>query len=169
MMNKLRMLLLLVVLFLSGCAQGVAELKPPEIRYGEDVCADCNMIISDPKFASGYAYEISPGRFESVIFDDIGDMLKHADEHTDQKVVAWYVHDFSSQEWLDATKASYVHSATLQTPMAFGVAAHATADAANKQAQEMSGEVMDWNGLMTRFRAGELGGAGHGGMMKNMN
>ena len=168
-MHKLRFLIVLLVLFLGGCAQGVAELKPPDIRYGEDVCSDCNMIISDPRYASGYAYEISPGRYESAIFDDIGDMLRHADKHPEHKVVAWYVHDFGSQEWLDASKASFVHSSTLQTPMAFGVAAHGTADAANKQAGEISGEVMDWNGLMTRFHAGELGAAGHGSMMKNMH
>ena len=165
----LRSLFLLLIVFLGGCAQGVGELKPPDIRYGEDVCAECNMIISDPRYASGYAYEISPGRYESVLFDDIGDMLMHADKHPEHKIVAWYVHDFGSQEWLDATKASFVHSATLQTPMASGVAAHASTDAAMKQAQEMNGEVLDWDSLLARHRAGELGGAGHGGMMQNMN
>ncbi len=165
---SIRILALLLILVLGGCAQGTAELKPPEIRYGESVCADCNMIISDARFASGYAYEVSTGRYESVIFDDIGDMLAHAGKHPEHKVVAWYVHDFNSKEWIDATKASFVHSAGLQTPMASGLAAHAKADAAAQQAKEVSGEVLDWTTLTTRFRAGELGG-GHGGMMKSMH
>ncbi len=165
----LRSLFLLLIVFLGGCAQGVAEVKPPDIRYGEDVCAECNMIISDPRYASGYAYEISPGRYQSAIFDDVGDMLVHADKNPEHKIVAWFVHDFASQEWLDATKASFVHSRDLQTPMASGVAAHTGTDAAMKQAQETNGEVLDWDGLLARHRAGELGAAGHGGMMKNMN
>ncbi len=54
---KLKVLLFLALALLAaGCAQGTAEIKPPEIRYGEDVCVECKMIISDPRFAAAYTY-----------------------------------------------------------------------------------------------------------------
>lgn len=146
----------LVILILTACAQGQTEIAPPEIRYGEDVCAECDMIISDPRFAAGYAHEISPGRYLSVAFDDLGDMLSHAAKHPEHKVVAWYVHDYATEEWLDATTAFYVFSHSIQSPMASGTAAHASRAAAKAMAAEVNGVVMDWAGLRDRFAAGQL-------------
>lgn len=156
----------LLVMVLAACAQGEAVIVPPEIRYGEDVCAECNMIISDPRFAAAYVHEVSPGRYESVAVDDIGDMLIHADKHPEHTVVRWYVHDYASEEWLDATNAHFVFSNQLHTPMAQGTAAHATLESAEAMAAELGGEVLDWNGLRARHAAGGLrvpaGGAGMG-------
>jgi copper chaperone NosL len=74
----------LSVMLLAGCVQGSATPAPPEIRYGQDVCADCNMIISDPRFASGYAYEIDKGRFKSLAFDGIGDLVNNRKSNQDR-------------------------------------------------------------------------------------
>jgi copper chaperone NosL len=158
---KVRLFVLGWMIFLvagltAGCAQGQTEVAPPEIRYGEDVCADCNMIISDPRFAAGYAHEISPGRYLSLAFDDLGDMLASAAKHPEHKVVAWYVHDYESEEWLDATTAFYVFSENIRSPMASGATAHATRETAEAMAAEMDGEVLDWQGLRDRFDAGKL-------------
>ncbi len=156
-MKTLSLLVSFVLLLgLAACAQGTAEIKPPDIRYGEDVCAECVMIISDPRFAAAYTYEISPGRYENVLFDDIGDMLIYADKHPEHKVVAWWVHDYDSKEWLDGQKATYVFSNNLQTPMAQGTAAFGSAEAAQRLAGELQGEVLDWNGLLQRHKAGQL-------------
>jgi copper chaperone NosL len=136
---------LILAAVLAACAQGESTPVAPDIRYGEDVCVDCNMIISDPRFASAYAYEIEPGRFESLPFDDIGDMVKHAREHPENKVVNWWVHDFNTKEWLDATAAFYVASENIQSPMGFGVAALAQQVDAEQLAQETGGELLDWD------------------------
>ncbi|MCB0082360.1 MAG: hypothetical protein KDE47_15580, partial [Caldilineaceae bacterium] len=55
--------LVVIGLIVSACARGDAKPNPPAIRYGEDACAECNMIINDVRYAAGYAYEISPGRY----------------------------------------------------------------------------------------------------------
>jgi copper chaperone NosL len=146
----------LLVIALAACAQGEAVIMPPEIRYGEDVCAECNMIISDPRFAAAYVHEVSPGRYESIAVDDIGDMLIHAAQHPEHTVVRWYVHDYTTEEWLDATSAHFVFSNELNTPMAQGTAAHATLENAQAMAAELGGEVLDWNGLRARHAAGGL-------------
>ena len=147
---------LILLLVLAACAQGTTEIKPPDIRYGEDVCIECNMIISDPRFAAGYAHEIAPGRYASIPFDDIGDMLAHAAKHPEHQIVAWYVHDYASKEWLDAAQAAYVFSSQVQSPMASGLAAHATRTAADAMAAELGGEVLDWEAVQARYAAGTL-------------
>ena len=144
---------LALIAVLASCAQGVAVPAPPEIRYGEDVCVGCNMIISDERFASAYAREIETGRFESLPFDDIGGMVGYAKKHPDHNIVRWWVHDFNTKEWVDATTAFYAASDTLQTPMGFGVAAFAQQADAEKLAQEMNGQVLDWEQMRAHVAA----------------
>jgi copper chaperone NosL len=139
--------LLAIVSLLAACARGQTEIGPPEIRYGEDVCAACAMIISDPRFAAGYVVEHKPGRYESLAFDDIGDMLTHPAHTPDAKIVAWYVHDYVGEEWLDATTAHYVVSPQIASPMGHGIAAFATLDAAEALALETGSTVLTWPAL----------------------
>lgn len=138
---------LLVLLSIAGCAPGQTEATPPEIIYGETVCAKCNMIISDERFAAGYAYEVAAGRYESLAFDDVGDMLEYAAEHPEHAIKTWYVHDYADRSWLDAATATYVVSQDVQSPMGSGIAAFADAAAANELAQRVNGQVYDWPGL----------------------
>lgn len=146
-------LLLIVTLFVAACAEGQTVVEPPVIRYGEDRCAHCGMIISDARFVAGYLYEVGEGRYKSVIFDDIGDMVHYAGEQDSQTVRAWYVHDYTSEEWLDAAQAHYVVSEELHSPMGYGIAAHSTLAAAEALATEKNGDVFDWEGLQMHIAA----------------
>lgn len=152
MQNKRYLLLgaLLLLLLAWGCAEGSSTIAPPAIRYGEDLCAECNMVISDPRFAAGYVYEVREGRYRSLAFDDIGDLLVHMAKHPEHTIIAWYVHDYQSEEWLDATTAYYVVGEQIRTPMNHGIAAHATEAAATAMAVNLAGEVMDWATLLQR-------------------
>jgi len=144
MCQRLLGLLLLLGIILGACARGDPQIKPAEIHYGQDACAECNMIISDPRFAASYAYEMSEGRYASLAFDDIGDMLMHAQKHPEHKIVGWYVHDYQSKEWLDATQAFYVFAEGIRSPMGHGLAAHTTREAAQQMADALNGSVLDW-------------------------
>jgi copper chaperone NosL len=146
-LSRTYILIALALALLGGCAQGSPAPSPPEIRYGEDVCSQCSMIISDPRFAAGVAYEVSPGRYASVAFDDIGDMLAYSAAHHEQVVVAYYVHDYTSEEWLDADQAFYAVGQFIATPMGTGIAAHASRAAAEQMAAQSGGEVMTWDEL----------------------
>lgn len=121
MRRVLRSVLLALILLLAACAPGATTPAAPEIRYGEDICAECKMLISDARFAAGYAYEVAPGRYERKAFDDIGGMLLHAQKNPEDAVEAWYVHDYESEEWLDATEAFYVVDPDTPTPMGYGI------------------------------------------------
>src|SRR5262245_12850464 len=107
--SRRRMLALLLATpaLLAGCAQGVTQAAPPEIRYGQDLCAECGMIIGDPRLAAGLAHEVESGRYESLAFDDIGELLAYVAKHPELQIVGWYVHDYVSEEWLEAALAYY--------------------------------------------------------------
>lgn len=111
---KMRVTLLVMVLLDSavGGLSQATEIKPPTIRYGEDKCADCDMIINDERFAATAIREIHAGDYESLLFDDIGDMVRYMKEHSDQKFAAVYVHDYDTKAWIEAEKAVYVDSNT---------------------------------------------------------
>jgi copper chaperone NosL len=144
-----RWLLLITLVVLAACNSGPATPEPAKIRFGETICAECGMIISQPKYASSFAYEESEGRFKSLPFDDIGDMLGHMQAHSDLLPVGVWVHDYDSEEWIEAETAYFVHSSAIKSPMGHGIAAFADKAAAERLATETAGEILDWDRLRT--------------------
>lgn len=150
-LNPLTLSLLLIVLTACG-GSAITPDTPPEILYGEDVCEQCNMIISDERFAAGLVVELEPGTFEHRIFDDIGDLLEYEKVNGDELTIAtYYVHDYNSKEWLDGQNAYFIHSDELFTPMGFGLAAVAQKLEAEALAQEWNGSVLTFAELHDRF------------------
>lgn len=140
----------LVFLSLGSCSSPPAEPSPPEILYGQDVCAACGMIISEARFAAAAALQNG----EALKFDDIGDMLRYRAAHPDLAVAAWFVHDHPSESWMNAAAATYVISPVVATPMGHGLAAFSDPDAAAAFATEFSGEVLSWESIGRRFSEG---------------
>lgn len=149
--NHFFLLVALFILFLASCQGDADTLAPPEIRYGEDVCDHCNMIINEPRFAAAYLTEEGDSRR----FDDIGEMLLSAYQR-DDNVRAYWVHDFDSEEWVDAAQAQYVHNPDLMTPMGWGLAAFAAADAAQDYSAENGLAVLTFAELQEQIQHGEL-------------
>lgn len=143
-MRRRAFLVLLTAGTVVACRRRGA-LEPPEIRYGRDVCAECGMIISDPRFAAAAA--TADG--ETLIFDDIGDLLSYRAKHSPQWVAIW-VHDYENEQWIRAEEAWYVASAAVRTPMDWGLAAFASEEAARRRQGEWGGQVVRWEELVAR-------------------
>lgn len=144
------LLMALLVLLLAGCQTGNQADNPPEIRYGEDVCDHCNMIISEPRFAAAYAAESG----ETRRFDDIGEMFLYAQE-SGETVRGYWVHDFQSESWLKADGATFVHDPDLTTPMGWGIAAFSQAEDARAYGNQ-HGDVLTFSELQEGVLSGEL-------------
>lgn len=158
--NRALSLLLLLSLFLAACGGGTVE-GPPEIRYGEDACDQCQMIISEPRFAAAYVTEA--GEFRR--FDDTGEMFLYAADGG-EAVRTFWVHDFHSEAWLEADAATFVHNPEQQTPMGWGVVAFAEESAAEAYEAEAGGKMLTATELQEQIEGGELlpeGMAGHNG------
>jgi nitrous oxide reductase accessory protein NosL len=136
-----------------GC-EDAAGPAPPAIRFGEDVCVRCGMIISDDRYAAGASVSVDD-RHEPRAFDDVGCLLAFRDEDG-PAIAAEYVADFRTRQWLGVPDAVYVHSSALHSPMAFGVAACGNRGDAEALLQSYGGELLDANALRSRYERGAL-------------
>lgn len=128
--------------FLISCRASRGPEAPPRIRYGQDACAACGMIISEEAFAAAYKTESGNTRK----FDDIGCLLKMLKEEAVLPSRAW-VHDYDSGSWVAAETASYVKSPETPSPMGYGLAAFATREEAEAFALKVKGRVLSFDAL----------------------
>ena len=140
------------LLALAGCGGGADTTQPPEILYGQDVCDECDMIISEEKYAS--AYWTTDG--EARRFDDVGEMLVYMAENPEATASVW-VHDINSAVWLAAEEAWFVMNSGLRTPMGTGIAVTADEQAARALAfDQPEARVMTFAEMVAAAEAGEL-------------
>ncbi|CUU00622.1 copper chaperone NosL [Armatimonadetes bacterium GBS] len=126
------------VLAFSGC--GSSE-NLPRIRYGEDACANCRMIINEPQF--GCAIETPDGEFRK--YDDFNCMFLDV-EREKLTPKRYFVPNYHKpDEWLDGTQAFYVRADDLQTPMGSRVLAVPSREAAEQEAQRLKGKVLTFD------------------------
>ncbi len=130
--------LLLMVVALAGCQGGE---RTPTVRYGEDVCANCRMIINEPQNAC--AIETADGEIRK--YDDFNCMLLDAER---VQVKKYWVQPYDKRnQWIDAQQAYYVRADDLQTPMGSRAIATESRDSAEQLARQHQGEVLDFDGL----------------------
>ena len=131
----------LLGLLAVGC-QAPRANQPPQIRYGEETCAFCGMLISEERFAAA----LTTATGDTKTFDDLGCLL-HALAEPDHSTVRAWVHDYGSGRWLEAPHAVFVHSDDVPTPMGGGFAAFSIQAAAEQFAREVHGTVMRFDQL----------------------
>ena len=148
-MKYLFILSLLVLFTLSACQSQVDLSQPPDIRYGEDICKECNMIISEPRFSA--AYYTAGG--DARRFDDVGGMAIHHAEHQED-VAQFWVHDYLTEAWIIADQAYFVMSDNFQTPMGHGVVAFSDQAQAENLVSEVGGMLMTFAEVMDSSGSG---------------
>ena len=133
------------LLAVPGC--GPDELSgPPEIRYGQEECVECGMIISEERFAAAILVaDDAGGRY--LLFDDTGDLLDYERTHPDLIVRERFVHDSGTREWVNAESAWYVLAEGVQTPMGSGILAFAQRPAADESQARHSGRLLNFTDL----------------------
>lgn len=137
----------LAPLGLNACSRPAMELSPPEIYYGEDLCSECDMIISEARYAASIAYR-QGGKVEYLLLDDMGEIFSIVvPDHTE---VRYYVHDASTLDWIDATAAVYLQSAELRSPMGHGFTAFSARQDAEALASEYPGEILTYAEIVAR-------------------
>lgn len=128
---------------LANCAAAIDPAKPPAIRYGEDVCSSCGMIISDRAYAA--AYRTTGG--EVRLFDDLGEMVLYHQRQR-ETVATFFVQDYETRTWLRTDEAYYVVSPELRTAMGTGVVALASPANAEALAARLKGQVLRFETLL---------------------
>lgn len=148
----------IVAATLTGCAgdSNAGTPPPPVVYFGQSECEACRMIISDERYAAALVVIDKHGRHQGLAFDDIGCLLQHEANEPDVIVAARYIKDAEHSDWLDAATATYLHSQSLTTPMAFHVAALRTRERAAALQAKHPGDVLDFQSVAERFKAGTL-------------
>lgn len=114
----------------------------PRIRYGEETCDRCRMIISEKRFAA--AYRTDSGALRK--FDDLGCAILYPKEQ-DETVAQLWGYDYEETNWLDVRQAFLVHSSELLTPMGYGIAVLSTAEQATALAAKINGRIVQFDQL----------------------
>jgi copper chaperone NosL len=149
-MKKILIWLVLLVMVSAACGSQANLETPPEIRYGEDICDRCNMIINEARFAASYVTSTGDVRR----FDDIGEMVAYVQEVPEEVIVYW-VHDYETEKWVKADEAVYIAADGLRTPMGFDIVAFAAQEKAEALAAETGGEIHTFEELMDMEMAQE--------------
>jgi copper chaperone NosL len=130
---------------IAGCGPADTS-QPPAVRFGEEACAGCRMIISDERFAA--ARVDADG--ETLKFDDFGCLLGH-DANEVRPAAVYWVRNVSGKEWLNARQAIFVHSAKVISPMGHGLAAVPTAQSARELAADPDSRTLRFEQLAGFF------------------
>ncbi len=143
---KRRMLYLapaiLLLAFLVSCSSSVDKNRPPQIRYGEDPCDECYMLINEERFAAAYITEDGTVRR----FDDIGCMVTYLKKHPETVATFWVV-DYQTHMWVNATTATFVKAKDLKSPMGYGLIAVGNEAVAREIAGQHNGTVFSFKAL----------------------
>ncbi len=137
------------VLLVSAC--GPADVSPRDLVAGEE-CEHCRMTVDRPVYAAQLVQSDGIHR----VFDHPICMIRYVagEERRGQgyrgSIVARYVADLRSRDWMPVEEAVYVVHASIPTVMDYGVVA-TTLSEANALADSTGGEILRHAGLVARF------------------
>lgn len=123
--------------------------QPPTIRYGEDLCDECLMHVTERRFAA--AYETTAGEVRR--FDDVGDLVAFRRARSEEVAATW-VHDHDTLEWVRAEQAQFVVAPDVVTPMGSGIVAFAAPSDAAAFAAAHQGRVRAFGELLAEAGPG---------------
>ncbi len=142
-MRNVSLLLCSLALIFAAC-----EVSPKEIHYGADACHFCKMTIVDTQHAAQLVTE----KGKAFKYDAIECMLNHK-ANWDQAAIKFHlVADYNNPKVLiDATKAHYLVSESIPSPMGAFLSAFEDEPGRTKIRRENGGETYSWESLLKNF------------------
>lgn len=127
-----------------GCNQ-----QPEAIRYGQDACAFCRMVIADEKFGS----ELITQKGKIYKFDSIECLAayRHSDQISGSDIHSMWITNFKTPgQWLPAEQTQFLQSPNVPSPMGMSLSGYASSDEAKSMQSQFGGEVLNWEQVVTR-------------------
>lgn len=130
-------------LFVVSLLWGGCTPSPTPIRYGQDNCANCQMLVMDNRFGA----ELVTDKGKVYVFDSI-ECLAWYREVPAEAVHSRWVTDYNLPGTLiDAAAAFYLSSDNLRSPMGVNLSAFSDEKIAASYQQDHGGEVLRWDGV----------------------
>lgn len=118
--------------------------EPVPIQLNKDVCAYCQMTISDGRFGA----ELVTVKGRTYPFDDVQCLIEYKKEHKDQEVFASYVNDYSQKNILiKASDAVFITHPEIKSPMGGNFAAFSNAQSAESYIKKWNIQVLNWKDI----------------------
>lgn len=135
----------IISLLLASC-----NVSPQPINYGSDACHFCDMTIVDKQHAS----QLVTSKGKTFKYDAIECMVHSVqDEFKDTEMAYYLVADFQAPgELIDASKATYLVSEQLQSPMGENLSAFSNEDAGKKAQEKFTGQIYSWQQIQDRLK-----------------
>lgn len=144
-MNKtLKQLLIITGLLLLGCQVG-----PQPIEYGVDGCHFCKMTIVDKVHAA----EVVTQKGKIYKFDATECMVNFRKEFDTSQIKLYLSNDYLEAESLiDATKATFLISENVPSPMGAFLSAFSSKEKANEIQLTKGGQLYSWDELIVHLK-----------------
>ncbi len=133
----------LIFLLLEGC-----KVEPKPIAYGKEGCHFCSMTIVDQQHAA----QIVTRKGKVFSFDAIECMVNYTKELEMADVQLLLCnHYLTPEELIDATKATFLISEQIPSPMGAFLTGFKTREAAEEVNADNQGELFTWEELVVHF------------------
>ncbi|MFD2099113.1 nitrous oxide reductase accessory protein NosL [Flagellimonas iocasae] len=142
---KKQIFILFAVLGLGyGCS-----VSPKPIDYGHVGCHYCSMTIVDKQHAA----QLVTTKGKVFNFDAIECMMNYLKDEDNSTIALFLVNDFDQPgQLVDATKATYLISENIPSPMGEYLSAFANEEAAVKTMNKEGGNIFTWAETKKRFK-----------------
>ncbi|SDG62390.1 nitrous oxide reductase accessory protein NosL [Winogradskyella thalassocola] len=136
--------LVLLLLFLS------CNVSPEPINYGSDSCQFCTMTIVDKVHAA----EIVTQKGKVYKFDATECMINFMNDFEASEIQLYLSNNYTEPEVLiDATKATFLISDQIPSPMGAFLSAFKNKADAEKAQADKGGQLYTWETLLAKFKA----------------
>ncbi|WP_372757262.1 nitrous oxide reductase accessory protein NosL [Mariniflexile sp.] len=133
-------LIILSLPLLLGC-----NVSPQPINYGQDTCDYCKMTIVDKVHAA----EIVTNKGKVYKFDATECMVHYLEEFNTAEIKLYLSNNYTEPTVLiDATKATFLISENIPSPMGAFLSAFKTKEDAEKMQKEKGGKLYSWESLL---------------------
>ena len=140
---------IILILFLALCALTACTIEQSPIVYGKDACHFCKMNIVDKQHAA----EIVTQKGKAYKYDAIECMIRDVLKRDETEIALFLITDYYNPgKLVDATKALYLISENLPSPMGANLTGFESKSKAEETQKEKSGTLYSWDELKRVFK-----------------
>lgn len=137
-------LILSILIVLYNC-----NVSPKPIDYGNDGCHFCKMTIVDKVHAA----EVVTKKGKVYKFDATECMINFMEDFDTSEIELFLSNNYNEpEELIDATKATFLISKNVPSPMGAYLSAFKNKDEAEKVREEKGGNLFTWERLLEHLR-----------------
>jgi len=145
MRNLITPFSLLLFFTLTSC-----NLQTNKIHYGEDGCHYCSMTIVDQQHAA----QLVTRKGKVYKFDAAECMINSLSDFDENKVAQFLVTDYQTPtELIDATKATFIVSPEIPSPMRANLSASKSKESASAILAAKQGDLYSWKEIQNYLKS----------------